>query len=55
VRALAASLALLAVVLMIVAIASMVTGRPGARMGGVIRALALLLFIAAVVLNVAAH
>jgi hypothetical protein len=55
VRALAAALALLAVILMIVAIASMVTGRPGARMGGVIRALALLLFIAAVVLNVAAH
>ena len=54
-RALAAVLALLAVVLMIVAIASMVTGRPGARVGGVIRAVALLLFIAAVALNVAAH
>ena len=54
-RVLAAVLALLAVVLMILAIASMVTGRPGARMGGVIRALALLLFIAAVVVNVAAR
>jgi hypothetical protein len=40
---------------MIVAIAGMVTGRPGARAGGVIRAVALLLFVAAVVLNVAAH
>ena len=54
-RVLAAVCALFAVVLMIVAIAGMVTGRPGARAGGVIRAAALLLFVAAVVLNVAAH
>ena len=37
VRVLAAVCALFAVVLMIVAIAGMVTGRPGARAGGVIR------------------
>jgi hypothetical protein len=55
VRILAAILALIAVILMIVAIAGMVTGRPGDRAGGVIRLLALLFFVAAVVLNVAAH
>ncbi len=54
-RALAVILALTAVVLMLVAIAGMVTGRPGDRAGWVIRALALLCFAAAVVLNVAAH
>jgi steroid 5-alpha reductase family enzyme len=52
VRVLAAVLALLAVIAMIVAVAGMVTGRPGDRAGGVIRILALALFVAAVVLNV---
>jgi hypothetical protein len=55
VRVLAAILALAAVILMIVAIAGMVTGRPSDRAGGLIRILALLSFVAAVVLNVAAH
>jgi hypothetical protein len=55
VRTLAAILALIAVILMLVAIAGMVTGRPGDWGGWVIRALALLCFVAAVVLNVAAH
>ena len=41
--------------LMVVAVAGMVTGRPGDRAGGVIRGLALLCFVAAVVLNVTAH
>lgn len=54
-RALAAGLAGLAVLCMIVAIAGMVTGRPGDRAGVVIRVAALLLFVAAVVLNAAAH
>lgn len=54
-RALAAAFALITVVLMIVAIAGMVTGRPGDRAGGVIRGVALLCFVTAVVLNVAAH
>ncbi len=48
-------LALFAVILMMVAIAGMVTGRPGDRVGWLVRALALLCFVAAVVLNVAAH
>jgi hypothetical protein len=52
VRILAAVLALIAVICMIVAIAGMVTGRPGDRAGGLIRGLALLCFVAAVVLNV---
>ena len=51
-RVLAAVLAFLAVIAMIVAVAGMVTGRPGDRAGGVIRILALALFVAAVVLNV---
>jgi hypothetical protein len=55
VRVAAVILALIAVVLMVIAIAGMVTGRPGARAGGVIRAAALLCFVAAVVLNVAVH
>ncbi len=54
-RIAAALLALVAVILLIVAIAGMVTGRPGDRAGGVIRIIALLCFVAAVVLNVAAH
>ena len=48
-------LALFAVILMIVAIASMVTGRPGDRAGAAIRASALALFVAAVVVNVVAR
>jgi hypothetical protein len=55
VRILAALLALVAVILMIVAVAGMVTGRPGDRVGGAIRVLALLCFVAAVVLNVASR
>jgi hypothetical protein len=55
VRALAVGFALLAVLLMIVAIAGMVTGRPSDRAGWVIRVAALLCFGAAVALNVAAH
>ena len=54
-RVLAAVFAAIAVLLMIVAIAGMVTGRPGDRAGLVIRGAAVLLFAAAVVLNVAAH
>ncbi len=52
---LALLLALAAVVCMIVAIVGMVTGRPGAKAGGVVRLLAVLCFAAAVVVNVAAH
>jgi hypothetical protein len=40
---------------MVVAVAGMVTGRPGDRAGVVIRIAALLAFAAAVALNVAAH
>lgn len=54
-RVLAAVLALTAVGCMVVAIAGMVTGRPSARAGWLIRALALLCFAVAVVLNIAAH
>jgi hypothetical protein len=55
VRALAVVFALLAAACMVVAIASMVTGRPGPRASGLIRVLALLLFAAAVALNVASR
>jgi hypothetical protein len=55
VRALAVAFAVLAVLLMIVAIAGMVTGRPGDRAGGLIRLAALLAFGAAVALNVASR
>ncbi|HLY50224.1 MAG TPA: hypothetical protein VKR21_13605 [Solirubrobacteraceae bacterium] len=54
-RIAAALLALTAVVLMIVAIAGMVTGRPGDRAGVLIRVLALVCFGGAVLLNVIAH
>ena len=54
-RALAVVFAVIAVGCMIAAIVGMVTGRPGARAGGVVRAVALLCFAAAVALNVAAH
>jgi hypothetical protein len=55
VRALAAVFALIAVILMTLAIVGMVTGRPSDRAGWLIRALAVLCFAVAVVLNVAAH
>jgi hypothetical protein len=54
-RILAIVFAAAAVGLMIVAVAGMVTGRPGDRAGWVLRALAVLCFSAAVALNVAAH
>jgi len=54
-RVLAALFALIAVVCMTVAIIGMVTGRPGDRAGLVVRAAAVLCFVAAVVLNIAAH
>jgi hypothetical protein len=50
-HALAVVFAVLAVALMILAIAGMVTGRPSARMGWVVRVLALLCFAAAVALG----
>ena len=54
-RVLAALFALIAVVCMTLAIVGMVTGRPGDRAGLVVRAAAVLCFVTAVVLNVAAH
>jgi hypothetical protein len=55
VRAAAAGFALIAVICMTAAIVGMVTGRPGDRAGLVLRAAAVLSFVIAVVLNVAAH
>jgi hypothetical protein len=55
VRALAAVLALIAVACMSLAIVGMVTGRPSDRAGWLVRLVALLCFVAAVVLNAAAH
>ena len=54
-RALAVVLATIAAVSMIVAIKGMVTGRPGDRVGYLVRVLALVCFGGAVALNVAAH
>jgi hypothetical protein len=54
-RVLAALLALIAVGCMVAAIVGMVTGRPGPKVGGLVRAIAVLCFAAAVVLNVVAH
>jgi hypothetical protein len=54
-RTLSVLFALVAVVGMIVAIAGMVTGRPGDRAGLLVRIAAVLCFGAAVGLNVAAH
>ena len=54
-RALAVLFALVAVGCMIAAIVGMVTGRPSDRMGWLIRVAAVLCFVIAVVLNVAAH
>ncbi|MFL5823041.1 MAG: hypothetical protein ACJ764_06335 [Solirubrobacteraceae bacterium] len=50
-RALSVLLAVAAAVLMVVAIAGMVTGRPGARAGLLVRAAAVGCFAAAVALN----
>jgi len=55
VRVLAAVFALVAVVCMTLAIVGMVTGRPGDRPGTVLRIVAVLCFVTAVVLNIAAH
>lgn len=54
-RALAAGFALVAVVCMTLAIVGMVTGRPSDRAGILLRLAAVLCFVAAVVLNIAAH
>ena len=54
-RVLAALFALVAVICMTLAIVGMVTGRPGDRAGWLIRAIAVLSFAAAVVLNATAH
>ena len=51
----AAGFALIAVICMTVAIVGMVTGRPGDRAGLLLRAAAVLSFVIAVVLNIAAH
>jgi hypothetical protein len=55
VRVVAAVFALVAVACITVAIVGMVTGRPGDRAGLALRAAAVLCFVIAVVLNVAAH
>ena len=47
--------AIVAAASLAVATVGMATGRPGARVGWLLRALALLCFAAAVALNVAAH
>jgi hypothetical protein len=55
VRALAALFAAIAVALMVAAIIAAITGRPAARAGGAMRAVAVLCFGVAVVLNIIAH
>ena len=54
-RILAAVFALVAVACMTLAIVGMVTGRPADRAGLPLRAAAVLCFVTAVVLNIAAH
>jgi hypothetical protein len=54
-RAFAVVLALVAAVCMAVAIAGMATGNESARTGWVVRMAALVCFVGAVILNVAAH
>jgi hypothetical protein len=54
-HALAVVFAVVAVALMLLAIAGMVTGRPSARIGWLVRVLAVLCFAATVALNAAAH
>jgi hypothetical protein len=54
-RVAAAGFALVAVICMTVAIVGMVTGRPGDRAGLWVRMAAVVCFVTAVVLNIAAH
>jgi hypothetical protein len=54
-QALALILALIAVACMIVAIGGMVTGRPSDRTGWLVRAVAVICFAAAVIVNTARH
>ena len=54
-RVLAAVFALIAVACMSVAIVGMVTGRPGDRVGAVLRIVAVACFAGTVVFNVIAH
>lgn len=54
-RVLAALFALVAVACIVLAIVGMVTGRPGDRAGVALRVIALLSFVATVILNIAAH
>ncbi len=54
-RVAAAGFALVAVVCLTAAIVGMVTGRPGDRVGVLIRVAAVVCFATAVVLNIAAH
>ncbi len=54
-RVAAAVFALIAVICLLLAIAGMVTGRPGDRTGVFLRIAALLCFVLAVVLNLAAR
>ncbi len=54
-RVLAALFALLAVICIVIAVAGMVTGRPGDRAGTLVRIAALVCFAAAVALNVASR
>jgi hypothetical protein len=54
-RAFAVVFAVIAVICMILAIAGMATGRQSDRTGWLVRAIALLAFVTAVILNVAAH
>ena len=54
-RVLAVVFAVIALGCMVAAIVGMVTGRPGDKVGGLLRVLAVACFAAAVALNVAAH
>lgn len=50
-QAAAATLAFIAVACLLIAVKGMITGRPGDRAGGVLRAAAVVSFIAAVIVN----
>jgi hypothetical protein len=50
-QAVAATLALVAVACLLIAVKGMITGRPNDRTGGALRAAALVSFIAAVIVN----
>jgi hypothetical protein len=54
-RIIALLLGLVAVMCLIVAIAGMVTGKPGDRVGWVLRAVAVVCFAACVIVNTIAH